>query len=109
MDQKRLYRNIGALIRSHRKSRNLTQDTLSQQIGISRAALANIEAGRQQLLVHQLYLTSHALEIPIGELLPPVSFDTEKDTTIEMQLPSDLSKAQREQILKLIRSAEAKS
>jgi len=109
MDQKRLYKDIGGLVRTHRKRRGLTQEVLSQQIGISRAALANIEAGRQQLVVHQLYMASHALEMSIDELLPPVSFDADLDLTIEMKLPVDLSENQKEQILKLIRSAEAKS
>ena len=70
METKRLYQTIGVQIREQRKISRYTQEDLSRQIGISRAAIANIEAGRQQLLVHQLYAIARAMEVEFSALMP---------------------------------------
>ena len=72
MKQDALYAHIGTLIKARRKHTKLTQETLSARIGISRASLANIETGRQTLLVHQLYALATVLELSPADLLPPV-------------------------------------
>lgn len=106
MDQRQLYRRIGGLVREHRKQRQLTQEALSQGIGMSRAALANIEAGRQQMLVHQLYAIARVLEVKLAELLPAPTEDLLDGNGMEAQLPPGLSEMQRKQIMKLIKTAE---
>lgn len=64
------YPKIGSLIRSRRKQLDKTQQEIAAKLGISRASLANIENGRQRLLVHQLYGLASALELEILKLLP---------------------------------------
>jgi transcriptional regulator with XRE-family HTH domain len=105
MDQKLLYQQIGLLIREQRKRHNFTQDHIAKQINMSRAAIANIEAGRQQLLVHQLYGIAKALEIEFTSLIPPPKSEREVLHPDKVRLPDDLTNTQREQILRLIRSA----
>ena len=106
MDQRQLYRRIGALVRETRKRNGLTQEALSQGVGMSRAALANIEAGRQQMLVHQLFAIARVLEVALPDLLPPPIEVAVDGNGMESQLPPGLSEMQRQQIMKLIKAAE---
>src|SRR6266852_9416336 len=67
-----VYKQIGAIIKARRKTlNNMKQEKLAGLLGISRGSLANIETGRQGILVHQLYKFSAALQLktPI-DLLP---------------------------------------
>lgn len=52
---------------------DLTQAKLADRLGISRGALANIETGRQKILVHQLYRFAAALKMNVHNLLPVVA------------------------------------
>ena len=63
MDAQKVYRNLGIRIKGLRGSLGFTQDRLAKQIGISRASLANIERGKQQVLVHHLFALAEALEL----------------------------------------------
>jgi transcriptional regulator with XRE-family HTH domain len=70
MDTSSLYREVGAVIRHRRRALDLTQGELASRLGISRGGLANIETGRQNLLVHQLYQFAAALDMNVHDLLP---------------------------------------
>ena len=52
-----LYAEIGLEIRDARKKREWNQADLARDIGLTRSSIANIEAGRQKILVHSLRLT----------------------------------------------------
>jgi transcriptional regulator with XRE-family HTH domain len=103
-----IYREIGSLIRRHRRSKDLTQAELAERLGISRGALANIETGRQSVLVHQLYRFAAALEknvhdllpvatqINVDDLLPPDANELRESKALP--LPKGLSLKQRVQI-----------
>jgi len=79
-----------------------TQTTLAQRLGISRATLANIETGRQRILVHQLYSFAVALDMKTEELLPPQQSSSLETTWQHLPMPNDLKPQQREQIARLI-------
>lgn len=59
----RIYMELGDRIRMHRKRAGYTQQFLADGVGITRAALANIELGRQRIMLH--YLTDYALHLGI--------------------------------------------
>jgi transcriptional regulator with XRE-family HTH domain len=105
MNSRHVYRQIGALIREQRKKKKYIQEDLAKQIGVSRAAIANIEAGRQQLLVHQLCAIAKALEVEFATLMPNPDSAPAFELSAQVRLPADLTHAQREQILKLIQTA----
>ena len=66
-----IYRVLGQLIAVRRKGHGLTQNELADKVHMSRASIANIERGRQKVLVHQLYRFAEALKVPeVGDLLP---------------------------------------
>lgn len=105
MNAETLYRHIGATIKRRRKQLGLTQERLAKQMSTSRASLANVETGRQNVLVHQLYGFAENLDLTIEDLLPPVV--TEKPTSLpsDFPLPKGLNRAQREQIVRLLDGA----
>lgn len=97
-----MYGLIGATIRSKRRERDWSQELLAQQLGISRAALANIEAGRQRILVHQLYAFAEALDLKPDQLLPVARELTPVGDAMRMQMPDNLTAEQVKQIAALI-------
>ncbi len=106
MNPKDIYKQVGKNIRRYREGAHRTQAQLALQIGISRASLANIEAGRQQVLVHYLYAIADALDLdsptPLLATLPaPASHDIEPSTTLP--LPEEgLTDKQRREVLRLM-------
>lgn len=67
---KNFYKPIADKIKQAREAANLTQKTLASMLGLTRAAVANIESGRQQILLHTLYNIAGACDIDPTELLP---------------------------------------
>jgi len=49
-----VHRAIGARVQMIRETLGMTQDDLAKKIGYTRASIANIEAGRQRVPMHQL-------------------------------------------------------
>jgi transcriptional regulator with XRE-family HTH domain len=66
-----IYRTIGREIARRRELLQLTQAELGEQISpsLTRAAISNIEAGRQRLLVHVMLEISRVLKVDPAELL----------------------------------------
>jgi transcriptional regulator with XRE-family HTH domain len=67
-----IYRAVGALVAARRGERGLTQEQLAGRTGrrLSRAAVANIESGRQRVAVHHLFDLAHALGVAPATLIP---------------------------------------
>lgn len=71
MSDELLYKALGRAIATRREKLGLTQATLAARIGMSRASIANIESGRQNVLLHHIYHLASALDFSqIAELLP---------------------------------------
>ena len=98
-----IYKTIGGIIRQRRRRLELPQAKLARTLGISRATLANIETGRQRVLVHHIYALAQALDMKPGELLPQVATTagSNGDWT-KLPIPQDLKPLQKEQIALLI-------
>jgi transcriptional regulator with XRE-family HTH domain len=106
MNNDQLYDRLGVLIKSRRKQLSLTQQKLAARLGISRASLANIETGRQKVLVHQLYAFGTALGLPPSDLLPPPT-DLELDGDwAALPMPDGLKPEQKRQIARLLDGAQ---
>lgn len=95
-----IYQHIGAIIRERRKPLKLTQDKLAKKLGISRASLANIETGRQRVLVHQLYSLAAELKLDPSDFLLPQGIVETKSTGAMLPLPEGLNSSQRDQIVR---------
>jgi transcriptional regulator with XRE-family HTH domain len=94
-----IYSALGAVIRRRRRTLELTQEELARSIGISRGALANIETGRQNVLLHQLYRFATVLDMDVHDLLPPPpSTAPPAPPPKELPLPKGLTAEQKSQV-----------
>ena len=66
----RIYKQFGMQVRDRREALGLTQLQLSKLIGLTRGSVANIEAGRQSVLLHQFLAIAAALQFAPEQLLP---------------------------------------
>jgi len=98
-----IYRQIGGIVRALRRRADIAQDALAGRLGISRATLANIETGRQRILVHQLYAIAHTLGVRLTDLLPPPPTTAEVAAEwANLTFEGNLNTAQKQQVAKLI-------
>ena len=63
------YEAIGTRVRKHRKEKNLTQEVLAEQCGISAAFLGHIERGTRSLSVETLFRIAQKLSVSTDYLL----------------------------------------
>ena len=68
-----LYRECGQLLASKRKQVKLTQGELAERLDMSRASVANIEAGKQRMQLHLLFRISRLLDVSPYELIPSLA------------------------------------
>ena len=104
-----VYKQIGAVIRQRRKQLDFKQQKLASKLGISRGSLANIETGRQSILVHQLYKFAEILGLTPSDLLPSLSAPSPLQHNWSAVLPPGLNPQQQEQIARLIEGAHSES
>ena len=91
-----IYATLGRRVRARREELRLTQADLSAKVGLSRASIANIEGGRQAVLLHQFLALAKALTIPPMDLIPSAQSDT---------TPHDLP----EEVMKFIQTYEPRT
>jgi len=102
MQSELIYKHIGLLIKNRRKQLGWTQEKLASLLAISRASLANIETGRQNVLVHQLYAFAAALKLTVHDFLPAPTDLASKYDLKKFPLPDGLNAQQKEQIARLL-------
>ena len=85
-----IYRAFGTQVRDQREAMGLTQLQLSARIGLTRGSVANIEAGRQSVLLHQFLAIAEALQLAPEQLLPA---KTETSPTRETTMPETVINA----------------
>ena len=67
-----IYAKIGHRIKELRKKTDMSQDMLSQKMGISRPAISQIESGERKISADELQKLSHIFHISVDDLLNPV-------------------------------------
>jgi len=108
-----VYRAFGNAVSTRRKALALTQAQLASKVKMSRASIANIESGRQNILLHHVYALAAALDFAkVADLLPPLpqkSIGEELKMTLSNQALSkqSLSEHAGAQVADLITSALA--
>jgi transcriptional regulator with XRE-family HTH domain len=98
-----LYRLIGAELATRRKRLRLKQAEVADRIGLTRASLANIEKGRQKIMLHHIYRLATALDADSITELVPKSFSFEQASGPLRLVGSDVNEAQKAQIERYVR------
>lgn len=85
-DVEGLYPAIGQKIRAARERSmpRLSQDKLAKRLGISRASIVNIEAGRQHAPLNLLWKIAQLLNVELTMLIPQRAELLAIDTTMEL-------------------------
>lgn len=61
---------IAIRVEKLRKDKGLTQEQLGDAIGLSRSSIVNLEKGRQQMTIKNLYLICNIFGIKSIEIMP---------------------------------------
>jgi transcriptional regulator with XRE-family HTH domain len=85
LKRKQLYRKVGQRIRAERRKKAMTQQELADAMCVARASIANLELGRQQLLLHTVLDIAAVLNVPPTELLPPSSPPVSEDLQAQVK------------------------
>ena len=102
MQSAQLNAKIGKMISRKRLAAGWTQADLSLKTGIKRTSIAQIERGKQGILVDKLYTIAAALKCEITMLLPLIRNSNKMVTTSA----EDMSKDTMDRVLKIVQSYE---
>jgi transcriptional regulator with XRE-family HTH domain len=69
-DQKAFYREVGIRLQAIRKRRELTQEEVATELGVSRASYANVESGRQRASLDLMWKLSVLFGVPLSDFVP---------------------------------------
>lgn len=64
------YVSLGSRVQRERKRANLSQAELAKRLDLTRASIANLEAGRQRPSALHAAMLADILDVPIQDLLP---------------------------------------
>lgn len=97
------YADLGRRLHDARVKRGLSQEALAKRLApqVTRAAIANMELGKQRVLTHVLAQIAQVLEILPSDLFPQqelqrsISFEklVEAELAKKLNLPQDKAKA----------------
>jgi transcriptional regulator with XRE-family HTH domain len=94
------YEALGSKIQKTREQRKMTQAQLGLSLNrpSTRASIANIESGKQRVLVHTLVQFARAMDVDIQELIPaadqPAQAANPKDVERELRRKLNLGAPQ---------------
>lgn len=102
-----VYPLLGRAVAKRREQLQLTQAEVASRIGLTRASLANIETGRQKVLLHHIYLLAEALGLSsILDLVPAAFEGGVRDEPLPLG-NTKVTPAQKAQLRSLVRQAMA--
>lgn len=100
MSNTAIYESLGTRVAARRRGLDLTQAELAARTGMSRASIANIENGRQNVLLHHVYALALALELDkVSDLLPMQPKAALGETSISGSTVTPKSRAQIEDLI----------
>jgi len=102
-DQEALYRAVGERIRQARERQpgKLSQAALAEMLGVSRASIVNIEAGRQHAPLYLLWRVAQRLHMELSSLIPS------RDELVAPPANIELAGDMREQLKKFTNGDQA--
>lgn len=97
MRDEEIYQVLGQQIAARRKALRMTQGDLAEQVKMSRASVANIERGRQSVLLHHLYRFAEALEVSkVADLVPQIAVQPQvREDLLAVPFSMDISESSK--------------
>ena len=78
---------VGSTIKRIRRSKNLTQNSLAEWLGVSRQAVAMWEMGKREVKIKTLEKIAHAFGVTVDEMLTLEKSIQKKKVTFELTAP----------------------
>ncbi len=96
-EQIEFYKKVGALVRKARVERELKQEYVANQLGLTRTSIVNIEQGEQKIQLHAILLLAKLYEMDVREFFP----DIEKfsNTTLTKDSEEKISEVLEKQVI----------
>lgn len=88
-EMQRCYVDLGKRVLEERLRAGWTQQDLACQIGMSRTSIANVELGRQRLMLHQIIDLAAVLNVPMGTLLGVELASVDSAKSLRQELASE--------------------
>jgi len=109
MASEAIYKAFGKAVATRRRTLGWTQSDLAGRVGMSRASVANIECGRQSVLLHHVYALASALDCTkVADLLPaPPRTSNQEDSDMFVLSDEGVTPTGKSQIRSLIENALA--
>ncbi len=95
------YKRLGVLLKEERKRAEISQETLSDYLGLSRVSVVNIEKGKQKVQVHTLIEIIKFLKIPSEDFLEKLvnATNTDINQKLEKKLQSKVGSNNKAEIV----------
>jgi transcriptional regulator with XRE-family HTH domain len=81
-DGKQIFVSLGNEIRTRRKKRGLTQQELSENVGIHRTYLADVERGCRNVSLYNICRIATGLEVSVAELFSSINTRVEESPAL---------------------------
>lgn len=99
MDENLIYETVGKKIRALRENAKITQDTLAQILGVSRASVANYESGKQAIYLSDIFKIADYLNVRIQDILPSIEEIKAKSSPVKaLEKDKSLEKEDKKEI-----------
>jgi len=85
------YQNFGLRLRAARKEAGYTQEDLAKALELTRTSVANMEKGRQKILLHTFHRLLLVLNLQPDQLLPSDATGPEKGMALDKLTDRDRS------------------
>ena len=100
------YYKIGQRIRKYRKARQLSQEQLAEQIGISTTHMSHIETGNTKLSLPVLVQLAKSLEVQADDLLSDAYFGRQNTEAEILQILDRCTERQLKILLDVLRTTK---
>jgi transcriptional regulator with XRE-family HTH domain len=105
MSDMEFYQQLGRAVAKRRNELRLTQAQVGEALGLTRASLANLENGRQRIMVHQLFRLVEILQLKSILDLVPAVWISEKPPEDLLFKGADLTANEQARVNRLLTTA----
>lgn len=107
MSAERFYSDLGSRIAVGRRAAGLKQVEVAERTGLSRASIANIEAGKQRVFLDQAVAIAAAINLEsLDSILPQPAEDNAISTMDSLKSAKGLSRSQERMLASILDSID---